>query len=75
MDSGDTSIGGRIPVNTDGGYLSRGNATGAVGLAGLAEIVWQLRGQAGTRQVKGAKVGLNETLGAGPTCSATILSR
>jgi acetyl-CoA C-acetyltransferase len=75
VDSGDTSIGGRIPVNTDGGYLSRGNATGAVGLAGLAEIVWQLRGQAGARQVEGAKVGLNETLGAGPTCSITILSR
>ncbi len=66
VESGDTSIGGRIPVNTDGGYLSRGNATGAVGLAGLIEVVRQLRGQAGPRQVEGAKVGLNETLGAGP---------
>ena len=70
-----TAIGGRIPVNTDGGYLSRGNATGATGLAGLAEIVWQLRDQAGPRQTQGAKVGLNETLGAGPTCSVTIVSR
>jgi acetyl-CoA acetyltransferase len=74
VESGDTWIGGRIPVNTDGGYMSRGNATGAVGLAGLAEVVWQLRREAGQRQVEGAKVALNETLGAGPTCSVTILS-
>lgn len=58
----------------DGGYMSWGNATGAVGLAGLAEVVWQLRGEAGPRQVKGAKVALDETLGAEPTFSVTILS-
>ncbi|MFH0914501.1 MAG: thiolase family protein [Chloroflexota bacterium] len=75
VDEGAVELGGRIPVNTDGGYLSRGNAIGATGLAGVAELVWQLRGEAGPRQVKDARVGLNETFGDGPNCSVTILSR
>lgn len=73
IDEGRTEIGGDIPVNTDGGYLSRGNAAGATGLAAIAEIAWQLRGEAGPRQVKGAKAGLNENFGAGPNGSITIL--
>ena len=75
IDEGRTEITGDIPVNTDGGYLSRGNATGATGLAGIAEIVWQLRGEAGPRQVASPKAGLNQNFGAGPNVSVTILKR
>lgn len=46
------------PVNPSGGLLSRGHPVGATGLAQIAEIAWQLRGEAGERQVKNAKVGL-----------------
>jgi acetyl-CoA C-acetyltransferase len=61
--SGHTALGGRQPVNPSGGLLSRGHPLGATGLAQLAEIVWQLRGEAGDRQVPGARIGLVETLG------------
>ena len=61
--SGHTALGGRQPVNPSGGLLSRGHPLGATGLAQLAEIVWQLRGEAGARQVPGARLGLVETLG------------
>jgi acetyl-CoA C-acetyltransferase len=61
--SGHTALGGRQPVNPSGGLLSRGHPLGATGLAQLAEIVWQLQGQAGARQVPGARLGLVETLG------------
>ncbi len=75
VDEGRTEIGGDVAVNTDGGYLSRGNATGATGLAGIAEIVWQLRGEAGPRQVANPRVGLNQNFGAGPNVSVTILKK
>ncbi len=52
--AGDTAIGGRAPVNTDGGLMSRGHALGATGLAQIFELVTQLRGEAGQRQVEGA---------------------
>jgi acetyl-CoA acetyltransferase len=52
--AGDTAIGGRFPVNTDGGLMSRGHALGATGLAQIFELVTQLRGEAGDRQVAGA---------------------
>ncbi|OLT16162.1 thiolase [Pseudonocardia sp. CNS-139] len=55
---GDTALGGRIPVNTSGGLISRGHALGATGLAQIAELATQLRGRAGRRQVDGARVGL-----------------
>jgi acetyl-CoA acetyltransferase len=61
--SGETSIGGRIPVNTGGGLLSRGHPVGATGGAQLTELVWQLRGGAGARQVEGARIGLAENAG------------
>jgi acetyl-CoA acetyltransferase len=51
IDEGTTEIGGRIPVNTSGGLLAKGHPLGATGVAQVAEIVWQLRGQAGKRQV------------------------
>lgn len=62
---GGTEITGRIPVNTDGGLLSRGHPMGATGGAMITEIVRQLRGQAGPRQVADAKVGLVQNAGIG----------
>lgn len=64
-ESGRTALGGSSPVNPSGGLLSRGHPLGATGLAQVAEIVWQLRGEAGGRQVEGARVGLVETMGGG----------
>lgn len=58
IDEGATEIGGRIPVNTDGGFLGRGNAPSADSGNWMAEAVRQLRGEAGLRQVAGAKIGL-----------------
>lgn len=61
--SGDTSLGGRVPVNTGGGLLSRGHPIGATGCAQLVELVDQLRGRAGSRQVPNARVALAENAG------------
>jgi Acetyl-CoA acetyltransferase len=60
---GDTALGGRIPVNTSGGLESRGHPIGATGLAQIHELVLQLRGQAGPRQVAGARIALAENSG------------
>jgi acetyl-CoA acetyltransferase len=74
-----TSLGGDIVVNPSGGLLSRGHPVGATGLLQTAEIVWHLRGEAGKRQVEGAKVGIIETMGGaqpamdGVTCVVSIL--
>ena len=62
---GGTEITGKCPVNTDGGLLSRGHPMGATGGAMVTEIVRQLRGGAGARQVAGAKVGLVQNAGIG----------
>lgn len=75
IDEGVTEIDGKIPVNPSGGLMSRGHPIGPTALAQVAEIVWQLRGQAGPRQIEKAKVGLAHTLGAGPNCSVIILKR
>jgi acetyl-CoA acetyltransferase len=53
-----TSIGGELPVNPSGGLLSRGHPVGATGMAQVCELYWQLTGQAGARQIEGAKLGL-----------------
>jgi acetyl-CoA acetyltransferase len=74
IDEGATEIGGRIPVNTSGGLLSRGDPTGATGVGQVVEIVWQLRGEAGKRQVPNAKVGLTHNL-TGLVCSVQVLTR
>src|SRR3546814_15913335 len=58
VDERATWVGGRIPVNTGGGLLARGHPLGATGLAQMAEVVTQLRGEADARQVDGANVGL-----------------
>lgn len=63
IDEGATELGGRIPVNPSGGLLSRGHPVGASGVAQVVEIVWQLRGQAGQRQVRDARVGLAQIMG------------
>jgi len=80
LERGDTTLGGRIPVNPGGGLIARGHPVGATGVAQLVELVWQLRGEAGDRQVAGAGVGLAENSGgyvAGDSAagSAHILSR
>lgn len=61
---GELSLGGRIPVNTSGGLESKGHPIGATGLGQIHELVTQLRGEAGPRQVEGAKVALQENGGA-----------
>jgi acetyl-CoA C-acetyltransferase len=63
VENGDTAIGGKIPVNPSGGLKSKGHPVGATGVAQVAEIVTQLRGEAGDRQVSGAKVGLAQNMG------------
>ena len=69
-ESGETELGGKIPVNTSGGLLSRGHPLGASGLAQIYELVLQLRGDAGKRQVNSPKFALAEngggTIGSGP---------
>lgn len=63
VEEGVTALGGRLPVNPSGGLLSRGHPPGASGVAQVVELAWQLRGQAGERQVEGARVGLAQIMG------------
>jgi len=65
IDRGDNTYGGKWVINPSGGLISKGHPLGATGLAQCAELNWQLRGLAGPRQVKGAKVGLQHNLGLG----------
>ncbi len=60
---GDTGIGGRIPINPSGGLKAKGHPIGATGCAQIHEIVKQLRGECGPRQVDGARIGMTDTLG------------
>jgi acetyl-CoA C-acetyltransferase len=70
-EKGETSLGGRIPVNTSGGLKAKGHPIGATGAAQIVEIATQLRGEAGPRQVDGARIGLTHTLG-GNTASVLV---
>ncbi len=63
LEEGQTSLGGRLPVNTSGGLTARGHPVGATGVAQILEIAEQLNGQAGRRQVDGAKIGLAQMAG------------
>ncbi len=72
---GTAALGGRQPVNPSGGLLSKGEPLGASALGQVVELVHQLRGTAGPRQVDGARVGLAHTVGRGANASVTILSR
>ena len=74
--SGASSLGGRVPVNTSGGLMRKGHPIGATGAAQIVELVTQLRGEAGPRQVSGAKVALAENGGGyiGTDAAALVLS-
>ena len=65
IDEGAVTYGGKWVVNPSGGLISKGHPLGATGIAQCAELCWQLRGMAGNRQVKGAKVGLQHNIGLG----------
>jgi acetyl-CoA acetyltransferase len=75
IDEGVTEMGGKYPVNMSGGLISKGEPIGASHLGQIFEIVTQLRGEAGKRQVSNAKVGLAHVLGAGNNCAVTILKK
>ncbi|MGH9091676.1 MAG: thiolase family protein [Acidimicrobiales bacterium] len=75
LDEGATALGGRLPVNVSGGLLSKGEPLGASGLGQVVELVRQLRGEAGPRQVEGAGVALAHTVGRGANAGVTILVR
>lgn len=74
IDEGRTALGGDIPVNASGGLLSKGHPLGATGVANIYELVTQMRGNAGARQVEGAKVGLAHVIGLGSACTIHILT-
>jgi acetyl-CoA acyltransferase len=75
IDEGETAHGGRIPVNVSGGLLSKGHPLGATGVANIYEVATHLRGEAGARQVEGARVGLTHVIGLGSACAIHILEK
>ncbi|MFF1477773.1 lipid-transfer protein [Streptomyces sp. NPDC058301] len=75
VESGATTYGGRWVVNPSGGLISKGHPLGATGLAQVCELVAQLRGEAGRRQVGGARVGLAHNIGLGGAAVLTLLRR
>lgn len=75
IEDGDNTYGGKVVTNPSGGLLSKGHPLGATGLAQCAEIVWQLRGEAGVRQVDGAKIGLQHNIGLGGAAVVTMYRR
>ncbi len=72
IEDGDNTYGGKFVVNPSGGLMSKGHPLGATGLAQCTELVWHLRGQAGTRQVDGARIALQHNLGLGGAAVVTI---
>ena len=75
LEKGETLPTGRMPINPSGGFLCFGEATTAMGVFQVCELTWQLRGQAGARQVPGASLGLAQTLGLGGNGTAVVLKR
>merc|ERR1711971_395368 len=75
VENQDTTYGGRWVVNPSGGLISKGHPIGATGLAQCAELNWQLRGEAGPRQVQNAKVALQHNLGLGGAVVVTMYKR
>jgi acetyl-CoA acetyltransferase len=73
--AGETTVGGRVPVNPSGGLACFGEAVPAQALAQVCELTWQLRGQAAGRQVEGARVGVTANQGLFGHGSAVVLSR
>jgi acetyl-CoA acetyltransferase len=75
VDEGETALGGRIPVNVSGGLLSKGHPLGATGIANIYEVSTHLRGEAGARQVEGARFGMTHVIGLGSACGIHILEK
>jgi acetyl-CoA acetyltransferase len=75
IDTGETALGGRIPVNVSGGLLSKGHPLGATGIANIYEVATHLRGEAGKRQVEGARLGLTHVVGMGSACAIHVLEK
>ena len=75
IDNGETAHGGRIPVTMSGGLLSQGPPHGATGIANIYEVSPHLRGEAGKRQVEGARMGLTHVIGLGSACAIHILEK
>ena len=75
IDEGEVALGGRVPVNVSGGLLSKGHPLGATGIANIYEVSTHLRGEAGERQVEGAKLGLTHVIGLGSACGIHILEK
>jgi acetyl-CoA acetyltransferase len=73
LDHGELDIGGRLPINPSGGFLSFGEATTAQGVLQVCELAWQLRGEADGHQVPGARIGLSAVLGLGANGASVIL--
>jgi sterol carrier protein 2 len=72
---GDNTYGGRVVTNPSGGLLSKGHPLGATGLAQCAELVWQLRGEAGPRQVEDVSVALQHNIGLGGAAVVTLYEK
>jgi len=75
IDDGEVALGGRIPVNVSGGLLSKGHPLGATGIANIYEVSTHLRGEAGGRQVEGARFGMTHVIGLGSACAIHILEK
>jgi len=75
IDDGEVALGGRIPVNVSGGLLSKGHPLGATGIANIYEVSTHLRGEAGGRQVEGAKIGMTHVIGLGSACAIHVLEK
>jgi acetyl-CoA acetyltransferase len=65
LERGEVDLGGRLPINPSGGLLAKGHPVAATGVAQICELYWQLRGEAGQRQVEGARIGLAHCSGGG----------
>jgi len=72
VDDGDNTYGGKYVINPSGGLLAKGHPIGATGVAQCVELTWQLRGEAGERQVEGAQIGLQHNIGPGGACVVTM---
>lgn len=72
IDANDNTYGGKFVVNPSGGLLSKGHPLGATGLAQCCELTWQLRGEAGARQVKNARIALQHNIGLGGTAMVAV---
>ena len=75
VEDADNTYGGQVVTNPSGGLLSKGHPLGATGLAQCTELVQQLRGLSGARQVEGARLGLQHNLGLGGACVVTLYER